>query len=107
MLSANNTATKHIMKTPNESASEQTTSKLRASTAHAAEAAREFSEAAAAKAHGITDDIGARTREVRQEVEFRVCKHPLRSIAAVFAAGFALGTIVLARYQCRGSTSAT
>lgn len=93
------------MKPTSENTTDPTTSKFRASTAHAVEAAREFGEAAAAKAHGITDDIGARTREVRQEVEFRVCKHPLRSIAAVFAAGFALGTIVLARGRCRRSDS--
>ncbi len=93
------------MKPSSENTTDPTTSKLRASTAHAAEAARELGEAAAAKAHGITDDISARTREVRQEVEFRVCKHPLRSIAAVFAAGFALGTIVLARCQCRRTSS--
>lgn len=95
----------NTMRTPSETATNESTSKFRESTAHAAEAAREFGEAAAATARQMTDDLGERSREVRHQVEFRVCEHPLRSIAAVFAAGFALGTLVLARCQCRRSAS--
>jgi ElaB/YqjD/DUF883 family membrane-anchored ribosome-binding protein len=93
------------MRTISENITDPTTSKLREGATHAAEAAREFGEAAAAKARGMTDDLGERSREIRHQVEFRVCEHPLRSIAAVFAAGFALGTIVLARSQCRRAAS--
>ena len=89
------------MKPTSENTTDPTTSKLRASTAHAAEAAREFGEAAAAKARGMTDELNQRSREIRHQVEFRICKRPLHTLAAVFAAGFALGTIVLARCQCR------
>ncbi len=94
------------MRTISENTIDPATSKLRESTNHAAAAAREFGQAAAAKARGVTDDLGERSREIRHEVETRVCDHPYRSMAAVFAAGFALGTIVLARCrERRASTS--
>lgn len=89
------------MRPISENTIDPTTEKLRASTTHAAEAARDFGEAAAAKARDMTDELSERSREIRHQVEFRICKRPLQTMAAVFAAGFALGIMVLTRCQCR------
>jgi len=88
------------------------TDKFQSSKSHATEAAREFREAAAAKAHDLREtlterageyreranqvwsDTTVRARTLQEDGEDYIRENPLQAVGVALAAGFVLGVIL-------------
>lgn len=95
-----------------EKPSHEANHKFRSSKTHAAEAAREFREAAAAKAHDLREtlterageyreranrawsDTTVRARGLQEDGEDYIRENPLQAVGIALAAGFVLGLIL-------------
>ncbi|MGA1124180.1 MAG: DUF883 family protein [Chthoniobacterales bacterium] len=95
-----------------EKSSQEANHKFQSSKSHAAEAAREFREAAAAKASDLRDtlnerageyrdrasrawsDTTVRARGLQEDGEDYIRENPLQAVGLALAAGFVLGLIL-------------